>query len=90
VLKKETSPSEENKHIHDLVRVNLQACSQCGHFFVTTYERTESGNLVLKEFELDLKVKSSRIRSYQSPDDQDVPRETRSGDRKKILEETCW
>jgi hypothetical protein len=89
VLAKKASPNEDDNHIHNLVRVNLQACSECGHFVVTTYERTESGDLVLKELELDLKVKSSRIRPYPSADDQRVPA-TESVDRKKILEETCW
>jgi len=45
--------------------------------------------LVLKELELDLKVKSSRTIPYPSADDQRVPT-TESVDRKKILEETCW
>ena len=90
MLTKEASPRKDAKHIHTLVRVNLQTCSDCGHFLVTTYERTENGDLVLKELELDLKVKSSQIRQYLPFDDQIEPRETESGDQKKIREDTCW
>ena len=89
MLARKASSIQDNKHIHNLVRVNLQACSECGNFVVTTYERTETGDLVLKELELDLEVKSSRTRPYPSADDQRVP-PTESVDRKKILEETCW
>ena len=70
MLPKETSSGKNNNHIHRLVRVNLQTCSDCGRFFVTTYTRTKNGELVLTELELDLKVKSSRN------DDVEVEEET--------------
>jgi hypothetical protein len=83
VLAKETSPRENDKHIHSIVRVNLQACSECGCFLITTYVRTENGDLVLKELELDQKVKSSRIRPYQPAGDQVGARAPESADQTK-------
>ena len=90
MLAKETSPRESDKHIHSLVRVNLQACSECGSFLITTYERTESGDLVLRELELDLKVKSSRVRPYPLHGDQVCATALESAAKTKVREETCW
>ena len=90
MLAKETSPRENANHIHSLVRVNLQACSECGRFLVTTYGRSENGDLVLKELELDLKVKSSRVRPYQPAGDHVGAKEGEPAAQTRAREETCW
>ena len=90
MLAKEASPRENEKHTHRVVRLNLQACSECGHFFVTSYVRTENGDLVVKELELDLKVKSSRIVPYPPAGDVVGVTAQQPADRRKAIEETCW
>ena len=90
MLAKETSLRENDNHIHSLVRVNLQACSECGCFLVTTYERSENGGLVLEELELDLKIKSSRVRPHQPAGDQVGATARESAAQDKAREETCW
>jgi hypothetical protein len=81
------SASSNEKHSHQLSRANLPVCNSCGSFFVTKYEETENGELVL---ELELKVKSSRIGQFRSVMMQvnDTPKE--SSDGGKTREETCW
>jgi len=90
VLAKETITPQNDKHTHSLVRVNLQTCSECGRFLVTTYTLSENGDLVLKELELEMKVKSSRIRPYQ-PEGEDLgARVQESAGQSEIREDTCW
>lgn len=90
MLAKETSIHEHDTSIHHLVRVNLQACSACGRFFITTFARTKKGELVLREIELDLKVRSSRIRPYDSSERQGGISPAETADRANSRQETCW
>ena len=90
MLAKETSVHENETANHNLVRVNLQTCSACGRFFVITYTRTKKGELVLTEVELDLKVKSSRIRRYHTVEGQVGVSPDEVADRAESIEETCW
>ncbi len=90
MLAKEIGSCQDNRHIHSLVRVNLQECGECGHFFITTYTRIENGDLVLEELELDLKIKSSRIRPSQPLEGQSRALPPESAEQVKAREETCW
>jgi hypothetical protein len=90
VLSKETGAFESGEHIHSFERVNLQACSTCGRFFITRYERTEKGGLVLKDVELDLKFKSSQTSTHKPAEGQSSVSPRESTHRAGAREDTCW
>ena len=90
VLSKETSTFESGDHVHSFERVNLQACSTCGRFFITRYERSEKGDLVLKNVELDLKFKSSQTSAHKPAEGQSSVSPRESTHRASAREDTCW
>ena len=86
----QTETSETDKHSHEQTRVNLQVCSNCGRFIATTYEETDTGELVIKELELDVKIVSSRISQLRSTVSQTYSSPKQSSDKVMTKEETCW
>jgi hypothetical protein len=90
VQAKERGRSDTVNHVHELSRINLQVCSNCGSFVVITYTKTKTGKLVRAEIELDLKIRSSRV--YQLHPAMGLVKgiSKESYDAVRIREETCW
>jgi len=87
---KEREQSDIVNHIHELSRINLQVCTNCGSFIVTTYTKTKTGRLVRTEIELDLKIRSSRVYQLHRAMEHVKGISKESYDAVRIREETCW
>jgi hypothetical protein len=92
VLVKQTEASEAYKHAHQLARTNLQVCSTCGRFIVTTYRETTNGQLVIEELELDVKIRSSRIGRLRTATPENLSRPELFPPSEVVMraEDTCW
>lgn len=82
--------SEANKHSHKLTRATLHACSTCGRFIATTYRETKTGELVIEEVELDVKVGSSRISRLRTLTPRKYAHPEPPPDTVLTVEDTCW
>jgi hypothetical protein len=82
--------SEASKHFHKLTRVNLHECSTCGRLIATTYKETKSGELVIEELDLEVKILSSRISKLRTATTQKYVHAEQSPSKTLMLEDTCW
>jgi recombinational DNA repair protein (RecF pathway) len=82
--------SEANKHLHKLTRVNLHECSTCGRLIATTYRETKSGETVIEELELDVKILSSRVSKLPLLIARKYDHAEQSSNKSTVLEDTCW
>jgi len=83
-------PLEANKHSHKLTRVNLHACSDCGRLVATTYRETKTGELVIEELELDVKIASSRIIRLHPATPRKYAHPEQPSNAIMTVEDTCW
>jgi hypothetical protein len=82
--------SEASKHFHKLTRVNLHECSTCGRLIATTYKETKSGELVIEELELEVKILSSSVSKLRTATTPKYVAAEQSSSKTMTLEDTCW
>ena len=86
---KEEAP-KDSRHSHKLTRMNLHTCGTCGRFIATTYRETKTGELLIEELELELKVTSSRSSQIHLTTPRKYTYLKQPHDAVMTVEDTCW
>jgi len=83
------STTTDDKHAHDLTRVNLQFCTICKRFFVISYEKSERGETIETGHELDVTITKTGVVTLQE-NEKHMDSNGQMKTRRKSMEEGCW
>lgn len=80
----------DEKHAHDLTRVNLQFCTICKRFFIISYEKSERGETVETGHELDVTITQTGVVMLQENETKHFESNGLVNKRREWMEEGCW